>query len=207
MSTSIYPQSGGDPGDGPRLSLNVGRLWAGGAATTVIAALVVVVGTLVAHGVFGVSVPVPTATGGMSEVTYVLIAAAAALLATLLLYLLLLGAPRPLAFFTWIVVLATIVAMLAPFSSSILGNAAREPLLNSRISVAVINLVVGVAIGSLLTGVARSSITRIPPPRSYQQVPPARPGSGYTTPYPPDPRGPDYPRGQEYPQGPVYPNR
>lgn len=206
MTTSIYPQSGGNSGGsgGPRLSLNVGRLWAGGAATAIVAALVVLVGSLVARGVFGVTVPVPTATGGMTEVTYVLVAAASALLATLLLYLLLLGAPRPLAFFTWIVVLATIVAVLAPFSSSILGNAAREPLLNSRISVAVINLVAGVAIGSLLTGVARSSVIRIPAARPYDQVPPPRPyqqGPGYTAPYPPDSRG------QGFPQGPVYPNR
>ena len=164
MTTSIYPRDrgGGQPGSRTALRLNAGRLWAGGLATSVIAGLVVLVGILVAKGVFGVAVPVPTVTGGMSAVTYVLIAVGAALAATLLLYVLLLGAPRPLAFFTWIVVLATIVTVLAPFSNSILGSAAHVPLLDSKISVAIINLVAGVAIGTLLTGVARSSVTRVP---------------------------------------------
>src|SRR5437879_3803277 len=101
MTTQTYPRDrGGRPDSG--VHLNAGRLWAGGLATAVIAGLVILVGMLIARGVFGVPVPVPTVTGGMSGVTYVLVAIGAALLATLLLYVLLLGAPRPLTFFTWI---------------------------------------------------------------------------------------------------------
>jgi Family of unknown function (DUF6069) len=173
MTTSIYPRGSGGPGGGTTVQVNAGRLWAGGLATAVIAGLVVLVGILIARGVFGVAIPVPSASGGMSAFVYVLIAIGAALGATLLLYVLLLGAPRPLAFFTWIVVLATIVAALAPFSNSILGSAANVPLLTSKVSVALINLVAGIAIGSLLTGVARSSLTRVPLSPGPRQYPPS----------------------------------
>jgi Family of unknown function (DUF6069) len=137
-----------------------GRLWAGGAATAIVAALIVVVGISLCRGVFGVPVPVPTYSGGVSEVAYVLLAAGAAVLATALLHLLLVTAPRPLAFFGWIVFLATVVAVLAPFTNSILGSAGHVALLNSKLATAAINLAAGIAIGTLLTGVARSAVTR-----------------------------------------------
>jgi hypothetical protein len=44
-----------------------------------------------------------------------ILAAVAALLATGLMHLLLLSTPRPFRFFTWIVSLLTLVAVLAPF--------------------------------------------------------------------------------------------
>jgi hypothetical protein len=217
MTTQTFPQDrGGGPDRG--VHLNAGRLWVGGLATAVIAGLVNLIGMLIVRGVFGVAVPVPTVTGGMSRLTYVLLAIGAALLATLLLHVLLLGAPRPLTFFTWIVVLATIVTVVAPFSNAILGSAATVPLLDSKISVAVINLVAGIAIGTLLYGVARSSITRDPPdPGQYYpdqaesgqafpgQVYPGQAFPGQAFPgqsYP----GQSYP-GQPYPGQPAGPER
>ena len=154
--------------------LNPGRLWAGGVATAVIAALIVIVGISLARGIFGVAMPVPATSGGMSAFAYVALAAGAAIVATGLLHLLLVGAPRPLAFFAWIVFLGTVLAVLAPFSNSVFGSFAHIPFLNSKSAVAAINLVVGIAIGSLLTGVARSSVTRqpVPPPPN---VPPTMP--------------------------------
>ena len=95
------------------LRLNPGRLWAGGVATAVIAALIVIVGISIARGIFGVPMPVPAPNGGMSAIAYVGIAAGAAIVATALLHLLIVGAPRPLAFFAWIVFLATVLGVLA----------------------------------------------------------------------------------------------
>jgi hypothetical protein len=54
--------------------LNGARLWAGGVATAIAAALIAGVGLCVARGIFAVPVPVPTPTGGLSSVGYVGIA-------------------------------------------------------------------------------------------------------------------------------------
>lgn len=164
MTTSTYHQGQAVP------RLNPGRLWAGGIATAIVAALVVIVGISLSRGVFGVPVPVPAATGGISEIGYVGIAAGAAIVATGLLHLLIMAAPRPLVFFGWIVALATAVAVLVPFTNSILGSSGHIAMLNSKIATAAINLVVGIAIGSLLTGVARSAVRR-GRPDSYPAYP------------------------------------
>lgn len=166
------------------LRLNPGRLWAGGVATAVIAALIVIVGISIARGIFGVPMPVPAPNRGMSAIAYVGIAAGAAIVATALLHLLIVGAPRPLAFFAWIVFLATVLGVLAPFSNSVFGSFSNIAYLNSKSSVAAINLVVGIAIGTLLTGVARSSVTRQP------AAPPSPPNAPPTMPMNPPPRQP-----------------
>ena len=173
------------------LRLNPGRLWAGGVATAVITALIVVVGISIAKGIFGVPMPVPAPNGGMSAVAYVGIAAAAAIVATALLHLLIVSAPRPLAFFAWIVFLGTVLGVLAPFSNSVFGSFSNIAYLNSKSSVAAINLIVGVAIGTLLSGVARSSVTRVP-------APPTRPDTPPTMPMNPSPRQPADDQPTEY---------
>jgi hypothetical protein len=165
------------------LRLNPGRLWAGGVATAVIAALIVIVGISIARGIFGVPMPVPAPNHGMSAIAYVGIAVGAAIAATALLHLLMVGAPRPLAFFAWIVFLATVLGVLAPFSNSVFGSFSNIAYLNSKSSVAAINLVVGIAIGTLLTSVARSSVSRQPAPPPPSNAPP-------TTPMNPSPRLP-----------------
>jgi hypothetical protein len=149
--------------------LNGARLWAGGVATAIVAALIVLVGLCAARGIFAVPVPVPTPTGGLSSVGYVGIAALAAIAATGLLHLLIMGAPRPLGFFAWIVTLATIVAVIAPFMNSVFGSVTHVAMLNSKLATAAINLVVGIAIGSLLTGVARSAVRRRPDALEHYQ--------------------------------------
>jgi hypothetical protein len=130
-----------------------GRLWAGGVATAVVAALVVVAGVYIARGILGIPVLAPKAAGSLGSSTtgvYAAVAAAAALLATGLLHVLLLGAPRPLSFFIWITALADLIAVAAPFS--------QPASLSSKVFTAVINLVTGVAVISLLSGVARSAV-------------------------------------------------
>ena len=99
--------------------VNAGRLWAGGVATAVVAALAVLAGVLITRGVLGISVLAPKTAnnfGNSATAVYALLAAGAALLATALLHMLLLGTPRPFAFFAWITALADVIAAAAPFT-------------------------------------------------------------------------------------------
>jgi hypothetical protein len=140
--------------------LDMRRLWLGGVATAVVAALIVLVGVFIARGILGISVLAPAAAGDLgtsATAVYAVFAAACALMATGVLNLLLLGAPRPLAFFTWITALADVLAVTVPFSQG-------APL-SSKVFTALINLIVGVAVISLLNGVARSALRPVPPPR------------------------------------------
>lgn len=83
-------------------------------------------------------------------------AAIVALVAAALLYLLMLGTPQPGLFFAWIMGLATLAAVVYPFSTS-------APV-NQKGATAVVNLVLGIAITSLLTGVAARAVRRTGPP-------------------------------------------
>lgn len=142
-----------------------GRLWAGGVATALVAILVVVVGIVIARGIFDIQVLEPEGEGVWGDASawwYSGVAALVALMATALAHLLLLSTPRPMLFFGWIIALATAAAVLAPFAS---GAA-----LEAKVATGVINLALGVAIGTLLAGVGRSA-TRRPPP----EPPPERP--------------------------------
>jgi hypothetical protein len=141
------------PTQGGANAIAAGRLWAGGAATAVVAALIALVGILVARGVFDVPVLAPKGEGTWGDADtfrYALFCGFAALVATGLLHLLLISTPRPLKFFSWIIGLATVAAALAPF----IGNGTTS----SKIATGLINLIVGIAIGTLLTGAARSAM-------------------------------------------------
>jgi Family of unknown function (DUF6069) len=140
------------PSDAAR-AVDAGRLWTGGIATALVAALVALVGVLLCRGLLDVPVLAPTSEGtlgGASTFRLVGLAAVAALLATGLLHLLLLSTPRPVRFFTWIISLATIAAALAPFLT--------DADLDEQLATAAIYLAIGIAIGSLLSGVARSAM-------------------------------------------------
>ena len=134
-------------------TVDAGRLWTGGVATAVVAALVALVGVLICRGLLDVPVLAPTDEGTLGDATtfrLAALAALAALLATGLLHLLLLSTPRPIRFFTWIVTLATVAAALAPFLT--------DADLDEKVATAAIYLAIGIAIGSLLSGVARSAV-------------------------------------------------
>jgi len=158
--------------------LDMRRLWLGGAATAVVAALIVVVGVLIARGILGISVLAPATAGDLgtsATAVYAVFAAACALLATGVLNLLLLAAPRPLAFFTWITALADVLAVTTPFSQG-------APL-SSKVFTALINLIVAVAVISLLNGVARSALRPVPPPVGRVRSPDGAPlGTGTVPP-------------------------
>jgi hypothetical protein len=91
--------------------------------------------------------------GDASTGWYAFAAALAALLATGILHVLLLTTPRPMRFFGWVITLATVVAMLAPFVTD--GG------LGARVYTAGLNFVLGVAIGSLVSGVGKSAIVPV----------------------------------------------
>jgi hypothetical protein len=140
------------PSDASR-TVDAGRLWTGGLATALVAALVALVGVLICRGLLDVPVLAPTEEGTLGDATTLGLggmAALAALLATGLLHLLLLSTPRPGQFFTWIVALATVAAAISPFLTG--------ADLDEKVATSAIYLAIGIAIGSLLSGVARSAV-------------------------------------------------
>ena len=135
--------------------MHAGRLWAGGAATAVVAALVALVGVLIGDGVLDLEMVEPPLLpiGGSFAVRYALTAACLALVATGLAHLLAVTTPRPRAFFSWIVGLATLVGVVLPFATS--GT------LGGKLATATVDLVIGLCILSLLSSVLRRT-TRTP---------------------------------------------
>jgi hypothetical protein len=163
MTTAPIPSEQGPERPGTvrprpaRPQVDAGRLWSGGVATAVVAGLIALVGVLVSRWLFAIPLLAPKQDGAYGDAHttgLVLMAAAAALVATGLAHLLMLGTPRPLTFFGWIIALATVLAVLLPFSTT-------APL-TAKAATAVVTLVLGVAIGSLVSGVAARSV-RVPP--------------------------------------------
>lgn len=143
------------PGGGRRVVVDGGRLWAGGLATAVVAALIAIVGIVIARGIFHVPVLAPNRSGTWGDadtVTYALVAFGFGLLATALMHVLLLATPSPFTFFGWILGLSTLVAALAPFATS--------AEMASKVSTALINAVIGIGVWSLTVSTARRSLRR-----------------------------------------------
>jgi Family of unknown function (DUF6069) len=150
------------PGTSPpvRPTVDAGRLWAGGAATAVVAALVALVGVLIGNAVLDVKMVAPPLLpiGDSFAVRYALTAVALALVATGLAHVLVLTTPRPRAFFSWIVGLSTLVGTVLPFAAD--GS------IGGKLATALVDLVLGLCILSLLSSVmARTtSVSRSTPP-------------------------------------------
>ena len=153
-------------------------LLSGGIATAVVAGLTALVGILVCRWLFNVPILSPRregAWGNASTAGYVFAAAGCALAATALMYLLLLSTPYPRVFFGWIIGLATVVAVVFPFSTT-------APL-SQKIATGLVNLILGVAIGSLIAEVSRRATRRRVVRRGYDRptYPPTRTaGDGYS---------------------------
>src|SRR4029453_15519221 len=117
MTVPPYVEGGGT--DRPRPGVDAGRLWTGGLSTALIAALIAVVGVLIVRGLFDVPVLAPEREGALGDSTtarLAILAAVAALVAPGVTHLLLVSTPPgPFRFFSWIVSLLTLVAVLAPF--------------------------------------------------------------------------------------------
>ncbi|WP_020672986.1 DUF6069 family protein [Amycolatopsis nigrescens] len=137
-----------------RPGIDAARLWAGGVATAVVAALVAVVGLLVARGIFGAEVLAPKGEGiwgNANTTTYALVAAAVALAATGLMHLLSVATPAPGQFFGWIMVLATLIAVVLPLTLSVK--------LETKIATAITNLAIGMVITLVVSSMAASART------------------------------------------------
>jgi hypothetical protein len=150
--------------------MDPGALWAGGAATAVVAALIALVGILVCRWLFGIPILAPRRAGAWGDAStgaYVLAAAAVAVVATAIMHLLLLATPRPQAFFAWIIGLATVIAVVFPFSTT--------AAVSSKVATSVVDLVLGFAIGSLLSEVSARAARRPVVSADYETAyPPTR---------------------------------
>ncbi|HEV3358134.1 MAG TPA: DUF6069 family protein [Pseudonocardiaceae bacterium] len=135
-----------------RPGVDAGRLWAGGIATAVVAALLAVVGLLIARGLFGVAVLAPRGEGIWGDATtstYAIIAALVAIAATGLMHVLCLATPTPGQFFGWIMVLVTLIAVVIPLTLDVQ--------LSTKIATGLINLILGLAIASIISNMATSA--------------------------------------------------
>ncbi|HSZ38865.1 MAG TPA: DUF6069 family protein [Trebonia sp.] len=187
---------------------------AGGFATAIVAALIALVGVLVCRWTLGIPILAPSSEGAWGSVhtgEFVLGAALIALAATAVLYLLMLSTPQPFLFFRWIMGLATLAAVVYPFSTG-------APL-NQKAATAIVVLVLGIAITSLLTATAARAMRRVSRPdhgegdyREPQYRDPQYRDPRYAEPQARDPRypNPPYPdpqrqdpqnRGREYRDG------
>jgi hypothetical protein len=149
--------------------MDPGALWAGGVATAVVAALIALVGILVCRWLFNIPILAPRRDGAWGDAStgaYVLAAAAVALVATAIMHLLMLATPRPQAFFAWIIGLATMVAVVFPFSTT--------AAVSSKVATSIVDLVLGFAVGSLLSEVSARATRRAVVPADYETTYPPR---------------------------------
>lgn len=133
-------------------NIDAPRLWAGGGASAVVAALVAVTGVLISRGLFDTEVVGVRSGVPVTFLGFAVGAAFAALAATGLAHLLLLSTPRPLVFFGWIIGLTTVIGALWPFLTT--------ETLPVRVATALVTLAVGICIGSLVSRVAAVSVRR-----------------------------------------------
>jgi len=167
-----------EPGQETQRRIDEKMLWSGGVATAVVAGMIALVGILVCRWLFKIPILSPSrdgAWGDASTAGYVFAAVAIALAATGLMNLLLFATPYPRVFFAWIIGLATVVAVVFPFSTT-------APL-SQKAASAVVNLVLGIAIGSLTGEVSRRAVGRRVVRRGYDRPtsPPSRTlGDGYS---------------------------
>ena len=172
----------GMTGGGPRLRVDATRLWIGGVLAGVVGAGVVIVGFLIARGILDIPVLVERE-GKLVNANvwwYAVGALVAALVATGLLHGLLAGAPRPFTFYGWVTGLAVVIAGLLPFT----GGAKLE----TKVTLAAINVAAGVVIAVIVATVGRSAL-RLPgrsAPGQAGPYPQDVPGTTpYDSPYPP----------------------
>ena len=137
----------------PRPRVDARQLWAGGAATAVVAALIALAGILICRWLLHIPILAPRNDGAWGDAStgeYMLVAAAVAVVATALMYLLAIATPKPTAFFGWIIGLVTLIAVVFPFSTT-------APV-SQKLGTAAVNLVLGIAIGTLLNEVTSRSM-------------------------------------------------
>ena len=144
--------SSGPVAAAPRPVVDQGRFWAGALATALVAALIAVAGTVLLKGVFALPVVVPTGLGSWTQIGvgwYAFAAGMGGLVAAAVMFGLIRFTPRPKRFFAWMIGLATLCTVLAPF-----GTTAK---LAAELGTAGLNLTIGIAIGTLVAGTTRGA--------------------------------------------------
>jgi len=139
-----------------RVTIDAGRLWGGGVATGLVAALVALVGVLICS-ILDVRLVRPALLLDVVDRfagDYALTAFVLTLIATAVAHLTALATPRPRMFFSWIVGLATLAGVAAPFA---IGDHTE-----SQVATACINLVLGLCVLSLLGGVMARTVRLSP---------------------------------------------
>ena len=143
----------------PEVSLDAARLWGGGFATGCVAGLVAVAGVLIFRGVLDVRLIRPALLLDVTDsvaADYALTAFLLSLVATAVAHGLVLTTPRPRAFFAWIVGLATVCGVAAPFVN--------DAALSSQLATACINVSLGICTGSLISAVMSRTVFLGPRP-------------------------------------------
>ncbi len=139
---------------------------AAGLATSIVAALIAIVGVIAARGVFKIPLlgsPDAGVWGNAATIAYAFAAFGCGLLATGLLFLLLRTTPSPVTYFGWIVGLVTAVAAVIPLT---VGSD-----FGAEVATSLINAAIGIAIGTLTVSAARRSILYSPPTEPELQPP------------------------------------
>jgi hypothetical protein len=121
-------------------------------ATAVVAALIGLLGGLIAKNLLDLNLPTPSWVPGDKDATHLAVLGfAAGILAGVLLQLLFVATPSPMRFFGWIVGLITAAVAVLPFSTDATTGA--------KVATAVIAIIVGICVISLLNGVtARTTV-------------------------------------------------
>ncbi len=135
-----------------RVTIDAGRLWGGGVATGLVAALVALVGVLICS-IVDVHLVRPALLLDVVDRfagDYALTAFVLTLVATGIAHLVALTTPRPRMFFSWIIGLATLAGVAAPFA---VGDNTE-----SQVATACINLALGLCVLSLLGGVMARTV-------------------------------------------------
>jgi len=134
-------------------SVDAKQLWAGAAATIVVAALVAAVGVLVIETFLDVKLLPPAERGVLgwsNKASYPAGAAVLALGAAGVLHLLLLGVPRPLVFFGWLMALVGIALAVVPFG--------RDAALKVQVCTAAMEVAVVLSVWTLLSAAGRRAV-------------------------------------------------
>ena len=152
------------PRPSPRPELDERRFRAAGLATSIVAALIAVVGVVIARGVFKIPLlgsPDSGVWGNAATLAYAGAAFGCGLLATGLLFLLLRTTPSPITYFGWIVGLVTAAVIPLTMGSDF----------GAKVATSLINAAIGIAIGTLTASSARRSILYSPPTEPELQPP------------------------------------
>jgi hypothetical protein len=150
----------------PYPEVDIRRYRAAGLATSIVAALIAVVGVIVTNGVFKVSLLGSDESGvggGAGTVAYAFAAFVCGLVASELMLLLLRTTPTPITYYGWIVGLVTTVAAVVPLTT---GSD-----FGAKVAMALTNACIGTAIGALTVSATRRSIIYVPPSEPDLQPP------------------------------------